>query len=155
MTRLARVLLRARISRFAMVGAFGALLNILIMTALIAVGTNYITAAIVAAETTIITNFLMQEKLAFADLAERGRPTIQRFFHSFTFNTLEAVARIPLLWVLVEFFHIASPVAQAGTLGVAFFVRYAFHLKFVYGGQEPVVPVPVPVPVPVMKQTDD
>lgn len=132
MIRAARVLLSARISRFALIGAFGAVLNILIMIALVGLGADYVSAAIVAGEITIITNFIMQEKLAFADLSDHLRPFIYRFFHSFTFNTFEAVARVPLLWILVEYVHLSSPVAQAGTLCAAFFVRYAFHIKFVY-----------------------
>ncbi|ELT45934.1 GtrA family protein [Arthrobacter nitrophenolicus] len=132
MIRLAGLVLGMRVFRFAMIGAFGTVLNILIMMALVAAGVDYILAAIVAGETTIVTNFLLQEKIAFADLGKRRRPFLHRFLHSFTFNTFEAVARIPLLWMLVEYVHMPSPVAQAGTLCASFFVRYAYHLKMVY-----------------------
>lgn len=135
MTRLVG-LLNSRISRYALIGACGAVLNILIMMALIGAGAHYVAAAVIAAEITIITNFILQERLAFADLTEGRRPFIHRFLQSFTFNTLEAMARVPFLWLLVEYLHLHSLAAQAGTICVAFFSRYAFHLKFVYAQRE-------------------
>lgn len=132
MIKLAGRMLSARISRFALIGAFGTVLNLLIMMALIALGADYIAAALVAGETTIVSNFIMQEKLAFTERNRHRRPALQRFIHSFTFNSFEALARIPFLWTLVEYFHVASPVAQAGTLAAAFFLRYAYHVKLVY-----------------------
>ncbi|MEV7454271.1 GtrA family protein [Pseudarthrobacter oxydans] len=135
MTRLIG-LLNCRLSRYAVIGAGGAVLNILIMMALIGTGAHYVTAAVIAAEITIITNFILQERLAFADLTEGKRPFIYRFLQSFTFNTLEAMARVPFLWLLVEYLHVHSLAAQAGTICVAFFSRYAFHLKFVYAQQD-------------------
>ncbi|WP_350004390.1 GtrA family protein [Pseudarthrobacter sp. WHRI 8279] len=142
MTYLVQLILGARISRFALIGAFGTVLNILIMMALTAVGIDYISAAIIAGETTIITNFLLQEKLAFGDLGNRRRPFLHRFLHAFTFNTLEAMARVPLLWALVEYVHLPSLVAQVGTLCASFFIRYAYHLKIIYAQQDNFPPVP-------------
>lgn len=135
MMQAARRFLSARISRFALIGAFGTVANVLIMVALVSVGVNYIAAALVAGETTIVTNFMMQEKFAFADKADCQKHLPQRFIHSFSFNTLEAFARIPLLWVLVEDINMASPAAQAGTILVAFFLRYLYHVKLVYAPQ--------------------
>lgn len=137
MTRPARLFINARISRFAMIGAFGAVCNITIMTALITLSADYLVAAIIAAEITIVSNFILQEKLAFADLPGPRRPLFHRFLYSITFNTLEAGARLPFLWLLVEIAHVGSVLAQAGTIVAAFFIRYGYHLKFVYATRQP------------------
>lgn len=135
MIKTASWFLSARISRFALIGAFGTVMNVLIMMALVSVGVDYIAAALVAGETTIVSNFIMQEKFAFADKTDFRKHLPQRFFQSFTFNTLEALARVPFLWILVEEANMLSPVAQAGTILAAFFLRYLFHVKLVYAPQ--------------------
>lgn len=121
-----------RIASFGMVGGIGAMLNLLIMAILIALGTHYVAAAIVAAELTIISNFLMQERLVFHASRIDAAPLSTRFLQSFSFNNVDAIARLPFLWILVEMFAIGAIVAQAGTLLVAFLVRYLFHSRVVY-----------------------
>ena len=155
MIKAAGRMLSARISRFAYVGAFGAVINLLIMMALIDLGVGYIEAALVAGETTIVSNFIMQEKFAFNSRSEHRRPLSRRFFHSFTFNTLEALARIPVLWLLVELLHLDSTVAQAGTLTGAFFLRYAYHIKFVYARPEPLEDPSGPYPATKLQPAPD
>ncbi len=55
-----------------------------------------------------------------------------RFIKSFTFNGVEAIVRIPVIWVLVSQAHIQSVVAAALTLIAAFIVRFVFHALVVY-----------------------
>ncbi len=148
-------MLSARISRFAYIGAFGAIVNLLIMTALINLGVGYLEAALVAGETTIVSNFIMQEKFAFNDQCGLRRSLSRRFFHSFTFNTFEALARIPVLWFLVELLRMNSTVAQAATLAAAFFLRYAYHAKFVYVRSEPLVDPQTLYPAPKLQPLPD
>ncbi len=120
-----------RMSRFAAVGAFGAVLNLLLMTLGIAAGMHYLAAAAVAAEVTILTNFLLQDRLVFDDL--RGsRPFRVRLLASMGFNTVEALARLPLLALLVELVLLPDVLAQALTLGAAFLLRFAFVSGVVY-----------------------
>ena len=57
---------------FAAVGAVGAVLNLLIMALMISVGANYVFAAIVAAELTIVSNFLMQEHIVLTRPGSAG-----------------------------------------------------------------------------------
>ncbi|TLM74554.1 GtrA family protein [Pseudarthrobacter sp. NamB4] len=141
---LGRNLLSAPISRFALIGAFGAVMNVLIMAALIWLGADYVTAGIIGNETTIISNFIMQEKLVFAQTIKRRRTLARRFIHSFSFNTLEGMSRVPVLWCLVELAHVPGPVAQAVTLVGAFFLRYTYHLKLIYAPAVPVKSQPSP-----------
>jgi putative flippase GtrA len=133
-----------RMFRFAAVGAFGTLLNLTIMTLTLDLGGHYLLAAIVATELTILSNFLMQERLVFLDM--RGsRPFWQRILASFGFNNLEALVRIPVLVFLVEALFIPSVLAQAVTLAVAFLARFAFTSLVIYRVR-PSASVPAVVP---------
>lgn len=125
-----------RMSAFALVGAAGAVANLAIMWALIALGMEYVWAAIIASEVTILGNFLLLEYLVFADLRADSGLMRHRFVKSFTFNNLEAVIRIPVLWILVEATHLPSVFAAGLTLVAAFVVRFVFHALIVYGPQK-------------------
>ncbi|WP_279070516.1 glycosyltransferase family 2 protein [Microbacterium lacticum] len=121
-----------RMSAFALVGGVGAIANLVIMWGLIRLGMDYIPAAIIASEVTIIGNFLLLEYLVFSDMrADSGRMRT-RFIKSFAFNNVEAIIRIPLLAVLVQGAHIPSVLAAAITLVAAFVVRFVYHALWVY-----------------------
>lgn len=120
-----------RMSRFAAVGAFGALLNLLLMGLALSAGVHYLGAAVLAAEVTILTNFLLQERLVFGDL-RTARPFRVRLLTSFGFNNVEALVRLPVLALLVQVLLVPDLVAQALTLGVAFLVRFTFVSRVVY-----------------------
>jgi len=126
-----------KMSVFAVIGAFGAVANLAIMWALTSVGMSYVWAAILAAEATIIGNFLLQERFVFADMRERASGGWVRFAKSFTFNNAEAALRIPVLALMVETWHISSVLAAGITLAVAFVVRFVFHSLVVYAPQRP------------------
>lgn len=121
-----------RLSRFAIIGAVGAVANIGLMAALIGGGMGYLQAASIAAILTILGNFALQERFVFADLRAEGKSFRRRFTFSIGFNAAEAVARLPLLWLIVALLHVPSLVAQGATLALAFFARFVFHARFVY-----------------------
>jgi dolichol-phosphate mannosyltransferase len=121
-----------KMSLFAVIGAFGALVNLVIMWALTHSGVDYITAAIIAAETTIIGNFLLQERYVFQDMTGQASGVWPRFAKSFGFNNAEALVRIPILALMVSTWHISAVVAAAITLAAAFVVRFMFHSLVVY-----------------------
>ncbi|WP_127474328.1 glycosyltransferase [Microbacterium sulfonylureivorans] len=121
-----------KMSLFAVVGGFGAVANILIVWALTAVGVNYIVAAVIAAEVTIIGNFLLIEHFVFHDMRHAASGVWSRFAKSFAFNNAEAVIRIPIVALMVSSGHISAVLATAITLVVAFFVRFVFHSLVVY-----------------------
>nr|WP_084631886.1 glycosyltransferase family 2 protein [Demequina aestuarii] len=128
-----------KMSGFALIGAGGVVANLAIMAALIQVGAPYLVAAIIAAEVTIVTNFLLQDRYVFRDMREHAAPWWARFATSFTFNNAEAMIRIPVLAWMVEALHIQSIVAAAITLAVAFVVRFVFHSLVVYAPRRPSV----------------
>lgn len=121
-----------RMSAFALVGGLGALANLAIMWALQMVGVQYIVAAVIASVVTIVANFLALEYLVFADMRAESGLMRHRFVKSFTFNGVEAIVRIPVIWVLVSQAHIQSVLAAALTLIAAFVVRFVFHALVVY-----------------------
>ncbi|MFB7891646.1 glycosyltransferase [Microbacterium sp. NPDC056044] len=121
-----------KMSLFAVIGGLGAIANIGIVWALTHLGVDYIVAAIVAAEVTIIGNFLLQERFVFQDMRESAAGVWLRFAKSFTFNNAEAVIRIPIVAMMVSTGHISAVLATAITLVVAFFVRFLFHSLVVY-----------------------
>lgn len=121
-----------KMSLFALIGAFGAVLNVGIVWALTQLGVNYIVAAIIAAEATIVGNFVLQERFVFGEMRANASNLGSRFAKSFAFNNAEAAVRIPVMAVLVETWHISSVVATAFTLAVAFFARFLFHSLVVY-----------------------
>jgi dolichol-phosphate mannosyltransferase len=130
-----------KMSLFAVIGGFGAVVNLAIMWALTHAGVDYIVAAIIAAETTILGNFLLQERFVFQDMTGDAAGVWSRFTKSFAFNNAEALIRIPILALLVETWHISAVLAAAITLVVAFVARFAFHSLVVYAprkaGEEP------------------
>ena len=113
-------------------GGIGALANLAIMWALQMVGVQYLVAAVIASVVTIVANFLALEYLVFADMRAESGLMRHRFIKSFTFNGIEAIVRIPVIWVLVSQAHIQSVLAAALTLIAAFVVRFVFHALVVY-----------------------
>src|SRR5690606_13402300 len=114
------------------IGGLGALANLAIMFVLTQLGMGYVWAAIIAAEVTIVGNFLLQERFVFREMLDQASGGWLRFAKSFSFNNAEALIRIPILALMVETWHISSVLAAAITLAVAFIARYAFHALVVY-----------------------
>ncbi|MDL9978227.1 glycosyltransferase [Microbacterium sp. ASV49] len=121
-----------KMSLFAFIGALGAVANLAIMWALTHMGVEYIWAAIIASEVTIVGNFLAQERFVFQDMREDASGVWSRFAKSFAFNNCEAVIRIPIMAAMVQGWHISSVIAAAITLMLAFVVRFLFHSLVVY-----------------------
>lgn len=121
-----------KMSAFAIIGGVGAIANIAIVWALTHLGVNYIVAAIIASELTIVANFLLIERFVFSDMRGQASGVWARFAKSFSFNNAEALVRIPIMALMVSSGHLSSVIATAITLAVAFFVRFLFHSLVVY-----------------------
>ncbi len=121
-----------KMSAFAVIGGLGAVLNLLIMAILTMAGAHYVVAAVIAAEVTIVGNFLLAERFVFGDMVGSASSFRTRFAKSFSFNNAEALIRIPILSLLVETWHLSAILAAAITLGAAFIVRFVFHSLVVY-----------------------
>ncbi|MBF0689795.1 MAG: glycosyltransferase [Cellulomonas sp.] len=125
-----------RMSRFAIIGGMGAVANVAIVALLTRLGAPWLLAALVAAELTIVGNFLLQERFVFRDLRHEGKGVWSRFAQSFTFNNVETLVRMPVMALLVETMHVAAVLATAITIAVAFVVRFTFHSRVVYRPRE-------------------
>ena len=121
-----------RLSRFAGIGALGAVANLLIMAVLQSVGVGYLAAAIVAGIATILGNFALQERFVFQDLRHEGRGIRTRLAQSLAFNGTETVVRTALLWLLVESTPLPSLLAQALLIAIGFVLRFVYHSRIVY-----------------------
>ncbi|CAN5553304.1 glycosyltransferase family 2 protein [soil metagenome] len=121
-----------KMSLFAVIGGLGALANIAIVWGLTHLGVNYLVAAIIASEVTIIANFLLQEHFVFQDMKGEASGVWARFAKSFTFNNAELLIRIPIVALMVSGGHISVVIATGITLIVAFVVRFVFHSLVVY-----------------------
>ena len=130
-----------KMSLFAVIGGLGAVANIAIVWALTGLGVNYIVAAIIASEVTIIANFLLQERFVFQDMRGEASGVWARFAKSFTFNNAELIIRIPVVALMVSGGHISAVIATGITLIIAFIVRFVFHSLVVYAPRKPGVQV--------------
>lgn len=126
-----------KMSLFALIGGLGAIANIAIVWALTQVGVGYLVAAVIAAEVTIIGNFLLMERFVFREMREAASAGWVRFAKSFAFNNAEALVRIPIMALMVETWHLSVVLATAITLVVAFVARFAFHSLVVYAPRKP------------------
>lgn len=121
-----------RMSGFAFIGALGAVANIALVWLMTALGVGYLAAAIVAAEATIVGNFVLMERFVFQDLRQNAGAVWGRFAKSFGFNNVEAAIRIPILALMVNTWHVSAVLATAITLAIAFVARFTFHSLVVY-----------------------
>lgn len=132
-----------RMSRFAIVGALGTVVNLLVMAMLLGLGVHYLLAAVVAAEVSIVHNFLLQERLVFRDLrADSAASGLRRCAMFLAFNNVEALARIPVLALLVAGLGLHPLPAQAVTLALAFLIRFVFVTRVVYRSRRPAAAEP-------------
>jgi putative flippase GtrA len=126
-----------RMSRFAAVGALGTLVNLLVVALLVhgVVDINYVPAAVVAAEVSILHNFVLQERFVFRDMRDGAGSWRHRLTQHQLFNGAEALVRLPFLFLLVELMHVWALLAPAVTLAIAFVGRFLFTSRVVYRGK--------------------
>ena len=131
-----------RMSRFAAVGALGTLVNLVVMWLLVTAGAPYVAAAVVAAEVSILHNFLMQERFVFRDMRDGVHSWRARVLQFFAFNNVETLLRLPFLVLLVSVLGMFPVLAQGLTLAVAFLLRFFFVSRVVYRpGAVPTAPL--------------
>jgi dolichol-phosphate mannosyltransferase len=123
-----------RMSRFAAVGVLGTVVNLAVMGLLThgLFNVNYVVSAVIAAEVSILHNFLLQERFVFRDMRDGANRWAKRLVQSLAFNNVEALVRLPFLILLVETMHVWALLAQAVTLAIAFVVRFVFVSRVVY-----------------------
>lgn len=123
-----------RMTRFAAVGALGSVVNLLVLALLVhgLFDLPYVVAAVIAAEISILHNFVFQERFVFRDMRIGSDNWRGRLTQHLLFNNAETIVRLPVLVFLVESLHIWALLAQAFTLAGAFLVRFFFVIRVVY-----------------------
>ncbi|MBZ4487404.1 glycosyltransferase family 2 protein [Microbacterium sp. cx-55] len=121
-----------KMSMFAIIGGLGAIANLAIVWVLAHVGMGDISSMLVAAEITIIANFLLQERFVFQDVKADASGIVSRFAKSFAFNNAELIVRIPITTLIISNWHISVVIATGITLVAAFVLRFLFHSLVVY-----------------------
>lgn len=121
-------------TRFAAVGAIGTIVNLLVMALLVhgVINISYVVAAVIAAEISILHNFVLQERFVFRDVRAGVNSLGSRLTQHLLFNNAEALVRLPFLILLVETMHVLAVLAQAVTLAIAFVARFLFASLVVY-----------------------
>lgn len=124
-----------RLMRFTAVGALGTVINLSIMALLVhgVFKVDYLVAAVIAAEISILHNFVLQERFVFVEGRVGGKGTRSRLIQHLLYNNAEALMRIPFLMLLVETAHVMAILAQTLTLAAAFVARFVFVSHVVYG----------------------
>ena len=123
----------ARMLRFLAVGASGVVVNVGVMAVLVALGSHYLAASLIATELSIAWNFLLHERFVFRDRRGASR-WWHRLLKSLTYNNIEYAARVPLLVLAVSVLQVPEMIAQTLTLILAFALRFLFVNRVVYAG---------------------
>lgn len=121
-----------KLSGFAVVGAVGAIVNVALVWLFTRLGLGVVPSTLLAAEITIVGNFLVADRFVFGDLRAESHGFWRRFARSFIFNNVEAAVRIWLVVVITGAGWMSPAAATAVLLGIVFVIRYVFHALVVY-----------------------
>ena len=95
-----------RFVKYCFVGGIGVVVNMGVLAVLTGFGMKYLLAGVVAVETAIGTNFLLNEFWSFADLSRRQSGVVPRLLRFLKFNFFcagGAVIALGLLWLLTAY----------------------------------------------------
>jgi dolichol-phosphate mannosyltransferase len=95
-----------RFAKYCLVGAVGVIINMGVLALLARAGMPYLQAGALAVETSIGTNFLLNELWSFADHARRHRGVIPRLIRFLKFNVFcagGAVLAVIMLWLFTDY----------------------------------------------------
>lgn len=119
-----------RFLKFCIVGGSGVFVNMAILTALTFPGVDYIKVGILAIETSIITNFLLNEFWSFLDFSRRRgrlRHRLTRFIKFNLFCVGGAVLNLAALCILTDYLGIHFLLSNAIGIGAAALWNYGLN----------------------------
>ncbi len=140
-----------RMAPFALVGLTGVAVNLAAMALAMSVGLHYVAASLLSTELAIVWNFVLLERIVFADLRDGVHSLRARVLRTLLFNNVENLARIPFLVLLVGLLQLPGVLAQGVLIGIAFLGRYLYMTLVVYRPRP--VPSLVPDTAPVAERT--
>jgi dolichol-phosphate mannosyltransferase len=138
------------LSRFALVGASGLVVNQLLLWVVVDRGhLGYLAGAVVATQGSTTWNFLLTERLVFPNRTPRTLP--RRFLSFAAINNATLLLRVPLLAALVAALRVHYLTANLVTLLVVFAARFAASDQFIWkAAAEPGGPTGAPERVDVV-----
>jgi dolichol-phosphate mannosyltransferase len=125
----------ARFTKFCSVGASGVLVNMWMLATLISVGTSYLKAGGFATETSILTNFLLNEFWSFSDFSKRASSVTSRLKRFLKFNLLCAgglVINLVALRILTGYVGMHYLASNAVGIGAAAVWNYGLNANITW-----------------------
>jgi len=133
-SRAAARFLSPQLIRFMLVGLSGIVVNQAIFSSLTGpADIGFPLAAFVATQGSSTWNFFWSEHWVFETIGS-PRTALSRFGAFMLMNNVTLVARIPALWMLVDFFHVAPFWANLATLGGLFASRFFVARNLIWSG---------------------
>lgn len=132
-----------RATRFMIVGASGVIPNLAVLRLLVDHNVDYLVAAVVAIQVSIVWNFAGAELLVWQDRDSTRRLT--RRFAQFAAVGETDLLRLPFVYLLVDVADLGSTLATLITICAAFMLRFTLADKIVYRIRPAVIEVAQPV----------
>jgi putative flippase GtrA len=119
------------VSRFALVGATGLVVNQALLWSAVAMGhLNYVLGAVLATQGSTTWNFLLLDRWVFPERKERSG--LSRYLTFSGVNNLTLLLRVPLLAALVSLLHVHYLLANVVTLVVLFASRFVVSDRLIW-----------------------
>lgn len=132
------------VSRFALVGLSGIVVNQLLLWSAVSFGRiNYVAGAIAATQGSTTWNFLLLDRWVFPGRNQRPGPL--RYLTFSGVNNLALLLRVPMLAALVSVLHVHYLVSNLITLVVLFASRFLVSDRFIWKAR-PTAPAPAAAP---------
>lgn len=119
-----------RLLRFSAVGASGVIVNMIVLTATTAFGLDYLLGGLLAVESAIVWNFILNELWSFRDFARRAPQPAARLGRFFKFNLFcagGAVLNLAVLWGLTALAGLHVLVSNLIGIGLAMIWNYGMN----------------------------
>jgi putative flippase GtrA len=124
-----------RLTRFALVGLSGVVVNEIALAILVGRGhLNYLVAAVLATQCSTLWNFALVERWAFND-ATPARTRLQRFAMFWTVNMITLALRGPILAALTSGLHIHYLISNLISLAILTLARFAVADSWIWANQ--------------------
>ena len=122
-----------RFAKYSLVGISGVFVNegLLWFFTEIA-GLFFLISSIIAIESSIITNFLLNEFWTFSDKSNEHRGILRRGFKFNGVSLLALVINAGTLYILVTFFNIYYLISNIAGIIFAFLVNYTLNVKWTW-----------------------
>jgi dolichol-phosphate mannosyltransferase len=139
------------VSRFALVGTTGLVVNQALLWSAVAMGhLNYVLGAVLATQGSTTWNFLLLDRWVFPERKERSG--LSRYLTFSGVNNLTLLLRVPMLALLVSLLHVHYLIANVVTLVVLFASRFVVSDRLIW--RAPPSEAPATQPHPLLHRYD-